>query len=115
MMAMETELPNLRELNEGTRTEETSLGTLKDIKRRFLKRANSPYGPGWGTRRDGSLTGDSGRQMKGGYGKGGSLCGNFARGPGVRDFYWGNLKDLETVVSPYRGPGGEAGKRLIFR
>jgi len=45
--------------------------------------------------------------MKEGYGKGGSLCGNYARGPGVRDFYWGNLKDLETVISPYRSPVGE--------
>jgi hypothetical protein len=32
--------------------------------------------------------------MKEDYGKGGSPCGNFARGPGVRDFYWGNLKNV---------------------
>jgi hypothetical protein len=25
----------------------------------------------------------------------------------VRDFYLGNLKDLETVISPYRGPLGK--------
>jgi len=25
----------------------------------------------------------------------------------VRDFYWGNLKDFETVISPYRVPAGE--------
>jgi hypothetical protein len=53
--------------------------------------------------------------MKEGYGKGASFCGNFARGSGVRDFYWGNLKDLETVISPYRGPFGETGRGLVYR
>jgi hypothetical protein len=53
--------------------------------------------------------------MKEGDGKGAAPCGNFARGPEVRDFYWGNLKNLETVISPYRDPVGETRRGLVYR
>jgi hypothetical protein len=29
--------------------------------------------------------------------------------------YWGNLKNLETVISSYRGPDGVSGRELVYR
>jgi len=41
MMAVETEIPVSRELNEGTRREGTSVGTLKDMQKKVLGKGKS--------------------------------------------------------------------------